>query len=168
MPTRDRMLHYADTYWAPRWRDGALSYPRQDQFKRTGDAPDVWRRVQPLTGNALIGLARLDHKDGLYTLFNSPFESAHQSEPFITRIDPAAVDVTRAVYDKDKRALIVSLRSRAPAHASPATFTAMQLRADTRYAMWIDGVRKPLAVVQGRADVALALNGDATIIIAAE
>lgn len=174
--TRDRMLAYADRYWAPRWTAGALSYPRQDAFKFPGDGPDVWRRVQPLTGNALIGLARMDGKDGLYALFNSPFETAHFAEPFVSGIAYPAVAVTRAVYDPAKRVLAVTLQpgSGAPAAAS-AAMTINNLDPVRHYAVWQGGRRIAqtatggrYAIVGGRLTLNVPMRGETSVVVAEE
>lgn len=139
--TRDRMLAYADTYWSPRWEDGALVYARQDQFKRAGDGPDVWRRVQPLTGNGLIGLARMDGKDGLYNLFNAPFGPDHFQEPFISGVAFPQVQVARAFFDSRAKALILTLRPGGEAGAQAARFTINNLNRTRSYDLWAAGRR---------------------------
>lgn len=137
--TRDGMLAYADRYWAPQWRDGAYVFPREDRFKFDGDGADVWRRVQPLTGNGLIGLARINVRDGLHDLFNKPFDEAHFKQPYISGIGPGGPQVARAIYDNKARALVVTLRPGAEAGA--ATWTVNNLSPGRSYALWRDGIR---------------------------
>jgi hypothetical protein len=84
-------LAYADKYWNPTWEGSALHYPRHDAFVLDGKDPasnpsNVWLRVQVLTGNALLGLARINVKDGIYTLYNEPWGEAHFREPFVSGV----------------------------------------------------------------------------------
>ena len=109
--TKTALLAYADAYWNPKWDADGLRYPRYDAYRLASDPPHVWRRVQVLTGNALIGLARIDVGDGLYTLYSKPRSPAAFDEPFISDIDNRVTKVARAVYDPANNALIVTLRA---------------------------------------------------------
>lgn len=163
--TRDRMLAYADTYWAPRWKDGALFYPRQDAFKREGDGPDVWRRVQPLTGNGLLGLARMNSKDGIFNLFNSPFKAKHFEQPYLTGIAYPDIFVERAVYDANAKALVATLSPRRCTGQS-LHWRVAQLDPSKSYEVWID--REVVATFgkdeipksKGGANIGITMTGD--------
>lgn len=137
--TRDRMLAYADRHWAPQWRDGAYIFPREDRFKFDADGADVWRRVQPLTGNGLIGLARINVRDGLYDLFNKPFDDDHFRQPYISGIATGGPQVARARFDDKAKALIVTLRPGREAGAG--AWTVNNLTPGGSYGLWRDGVR---------------------------
>src|SRR5205823_10116466 len=61
------LLEHADRFMNPSWRDGGLYYPRNDSptdehGNRTG--------MEPLSGNVLLGYARLNVPDGLWGLYN--------------------------------------------------------------------------------------------------
>jgi hypothetical protein len=156
--TRTAMLSYADKYWRPRWDADGLRYPRQDEFKRSVDPANVWRRVQVLTGNALMGLADINVKDGLYTLYNKPREAQAFAEPYISNVDYPQTKVARAVYDPAKSALIVTLKRAAalPVDGAPkaaklqeaqTAWTINNLTAGDEYAIWRDG--REVAVIKG-------------------
>ena len=113
--TQRAFLAYADRYYGPKWDGDAYYYPTQEAFKYDGDAPDVWRRVQPLASSALLAMARLTPEDGLYRIFNEPFDAQHFAEPFISDIAFPQIQVARAVYDPDVKALIFTLRPGATA-----------------------------------------------------
>lgn len=150
--TKAALLAYADAYWRPKWDADGLRYPREDAYKLDSDPTDVWRRVQVLTGNALIGLARINVGDGLYTLYSKPRSPAAFDEPFISDIDDRVIKVARAVYDPSKSALIVTLRaaSALPGHQGPpaasAQWTVNNLTGGP-YDVWRDG--RLIATVKG-------------------
>lgn len=111
------ILDYADKHWAPTWVDGGLHYPRNDDFALGGSAPEkqppdqfVCPRVNPLTGNALLALARINVKDGLLRIFSNPWTAEHFKQPFLADVQYPQVYVSRAVYDEQKRALVATLK----------------------------------------------------------
>jgi hypothetical protein len=186
--TRAKLLAYADKYWQPTWEGGALYYPRHDEFVPDGPAAsipsNVWLRVQVLTGNALLGLARINVKDGIYILYNHPWGEPHFREPFISDVQYPSTLVRRAVYDVDKKALIVTLKPGSPADVGKsASWRIRNLDANERYALWIEGRRVaiiaahntqvldscPLGLVVAESSDAVliqsALNGDTTFVI---
>lgn len=103
------LLTHADRHMAPTWRDGALCYPRNDT--RT-DADGNRTQVEPLTGNTLLGYARLNVPDGLRRLYEQPWDRSHFTEPLVKEVSDD-VDVTRAVFDRPTRRLRLTLRRRA-------------------------------------------------------
>lgn len=55
-----------------------------------------------------LALARALPKDGLYLMYNQPFDSLHFTEPQINNVDISKVILKRAIYDRGKKALVVS------------------------------------------------------------
>jgi hypothetical protein len=106
--TLQGLLTHADRYMAPTWRDGGLYYPRNDLAEDDYGNRTV---VEPQTGNTLLGYARLNVPDGLWRLYNEPWDRAHFSEPALTRV-AADVDVSRAVFDRESESLEFSLTRR--------------------------------------------------------
>jgi hypothetical protein len=86
------LLAHADRYTNPTWRDGGLYYPRNDTAH---DAAGHRTEIDPMTGNVLLGYARLNVPDGLWGLYNEPFDPAHFTEPALTEVD-RDVEVSRA------------------------------------------------------------------------
>ncbi|CDO86170.1 hypothetical protein AWC29_29435 [Mycobacterium triplex] len=115
-PTLEGLLAHADRHMKPTWHDGALHYPRNDEkFDQDGH----WVRMAPLTGNALLGYARLNVEDGMWGLYNRPWDRSHFSEPLIVgRTDN--VDITRAVFDRESRALNFTVARRVGEGAADA------------------------------------------------
>lgn len=106
------MLAHADHHMHPSWDKGGLYYPRNDQsYDKEGNLTFI----EPLTGNALIAYARLNVPDGMWALYNRPWSESHFRQPHLHDI-AEHIDVLRAVYDEERRALILTLRAvQAPA-----------------------------------------------------
>lgn len=95
---------HADRFMNPQWRDGGLYFPREDEKH---DAQGNLTQVEPLTGNVLLGYARLNVPDGMWGLYNEPWEPAHFDQPALTEVD-RDVEVTQAYVVDD--ALLTRLR----------------------------------------------------------
>src|SRR5215475_295851 len=91
------LLAHADRYMAPTWLDGGLYYPRNDLVE---NAEGVRTLVEPMSGNVLLGYARLNIPDGLWHLYNEPWKSAHFEDPAIVAVG-SDVDVSRAIFDSE-------------------------------------------------------------------
>ncbi|MEU9336533.1 hypothetical protein AB0D49_25740 [Streptomyces sp. NPDC048290] len=90
--TRDGLLAHADRFMNPTWRDGGLYYPRNDHVQ---DQDGHLVEMYPLTGNVLLGYARLNVPDGLWKLYNEPWGPDHFEEPALTTVD-RDVEVSQA------------------------------------------------------------------------
>lgn len=90
--TLEGLLAHADRRMSPSWRDGGLYYPRVD----TQVDDDGYRtEIEPMSGNVLLGYARLNVPDGLWGLYQQPWGPEHFTEPALVAVD-RAVDVSRA------------------------------------------------------------------------
>jgi hypothetical protein len=105
--TRDGLLRHADRFMNPTWRDGGLYYPRNDQAE---DAYGNRTLMEPQTGNALLGYARLNVPDGLWRLYNEKLDRGFLTSPALTRVADD-VEVRRAVFDGGALRFTLSLRS---------------------------------------------------------
>lgn len=90
--TRDGLLAHADRYMSPTVLDGGRYYPRNDTIF---DADGHLVEVEPMTGNTLLGYARLNVPDGLWRLYNEPFDPARFEQPALLEV-ARNVDVSRA------------------------------------------------------------------------
>jgi hypothetical protein len=106
---REGLLAHADRYLKPKWRDGGLYYPRNDVEY---DADGVRTMMEPLTGNVLLGYARLNVPDGLWKLYNEPWAANHFRQPALTRV-AGNVDVMRANFDDEAARLLFSVQAHA-------------------------------------------------------
>lgn len=132
-PTVAGLLDHADRYMAPTLLDGGLFYPRNDTAY---DAGGHLTEVEPMTGNVLLGYARLNLPDGLWTLYNVPLSPAHFDAPALTAVD-RDVDVTRAEIVDD--ALVTRLQRRTDV-AGEGTVTIGRVLGRGRWRLDVDGV----------------------------
>ena len=86
--TLEGLLEHADRYMNPSWWKDGLYYPRNDEYTDEAGNPTL---VDPLTGNVLLAYGRLNVPDGLWKLYNEPWDAAHFTEPALTVV---ADDVT--------------------------------------------------------------------------
>jgi hypothetical protein len=93
--TLEGLLAHADRFMHPMWHLGGLYYPRNDQIQ-----DNFGNRVlmEPHTGNVLLGYARLNIPDGLWSLYNEPLSDEFFATPALTEIG-ADVDIHRAFYE---------------------------------------------------------------------
>lgn len=89
----------------------------------------------------LIAMARALPAKGLYTLINRPFDDKHFSEPAITGVDLKQVILKRAIYDRVKKALVIS--TVAKAGAGNASISIINLDPAKNYIPTLDGSRLP-------------------------
>ena len=138
--TKAKLLGYADKYYSPKWDGDSYYYPISSQFKRPGDPANVWRRVQPLAANATLPTAWILPKDGLYDLYNHPFTQKVFEEPYLSNVAYPDVQVPRAIYDEQKKALIVTLRPGRTASTSEVrSWTFNNLASNQDWSVWQDG-----------------------------
>jgi hypothetical protein len=106
--TLQGLLAHADRHMNPSWLDGGLYYPRNDRRE-----DDHGRRtlLEPMTGNVLLGYARLNVEDGLWRLYNEPWDRAHHAQPALQRVADD-IDVTRALFDRAANVLAFTLQRR--------------------------------------------------------
>jgi len=126
---RTRLLDYADRNFGPRWTDGALSFPRSDDWMP--DEHGNTHGVDVLSGNALLPMARINTGSGLWSLYNQPWSDAARAAPHFTDIDHDVAGVAQAHYDADDGALHLAL---VPGpHAGATSFSIRGLDPGRRY-----------------------------------
>ncbi len=84
----------------------------------------------------LIAIARAMPAKGLYTMVNKPFDDRHFTQPAITGVDIKKIILKRAIYDSEKRALIIS--TMANKEGSKTSFNVVGLNPDKSYTITID------------------------------
>ena len=140
--TVETMTDYADEHFEPTWLDGGLYYPSTWDYvwNYFRDWKGYIHNVGPVTGNVLVGFARINPKDGLWSIYNRPWEASHFAEPFISDVEYLEASVTQAVYDPDQDALIVTMAP-GPVKSETTSFTVRQLDPEKRYVVIRDGKR---------------------------
>ncbi len=63
------LLKYVDKNLNPSSQNGGLYYPRDDRLQ---DKEGNWAHIDPFLGNAAIGYARLNIKDGQQGIWEKP------------------------------------------------------------------------------------------------
>jgi Linalool dehydratase/isomerase len=77
------LLDHADRFMNPSWQDGGLYCPRNDALT---DESGNRTEIEPMSGNVLLGYARLNVQDGLWTLEDAGV-SVRQHGPVELRVD---------------------------------------------------------------------------------
>jgi hypothetical protein len=134
---RDKMIAFAEKHYGPVWADGTYHYPL-DYSPENGHTN--------LT-DKLIALARALPQNGLLNLHSKPFDDDHFTEPEVTSVDTGHFFLKRAVYDRTKKALVVSTVP-GISKASNAGFDVVKLDSSHTYRITLDGLK--YAVVKGK------------------
>ncbi|KAF7337799.1 Ldi domain-containing protein [Mycena sanguinolenta] len=108
--TVEGILRHADTFLNPTWERGGLFYPRYDEPE---DADGNWTRMDAYTGNAAIGYARLNVRDGQKKMWEAPWSREHLARsPYVGGVTlDSGMDFLRGVWDADAGAMIVTMRT---------------------------------------------------------
>ena len=155
MDTRDKLLNYADKKFAPVWQDGTYHYPYNPGKGCTNFS------------DKLFAFARANPRNGLWLLHNKPFDKAHFAEPKLAGVDFPNVLVKRAIYDANKKALVVSIEPGSKKGGN-TSFEVRQLDPFRSYVYFVDG--KEIGKYQGQATIVLkpALDNPHDLVLAAE
>lgn len=121
-------------------------------IKEKGEAPAgpsiIVKQTGPVTkmqqgpqsndaSNMLFGLARALPAGGLHTMYNNPFDAASFTEPKIADLDVTKVSLKRVVYDREKKALVVS--THALEGGEDVAFSVINLDPQKTYELFVDG-----------------------------
>jgi hypothetical protein len=165
------LLKTVDSHFDPVWgKDGTFHYPYKvfaggpnlaaaDDAKTTKPsaikspvkmhdaAPQMqtWPQHSDLS-DRLFAMARALPKDGLLKMYNQPFDKEYFSEPAITGVDLNRTPLKRAIYDRSKKALIVSIMP-AKSNATDGGFRIINLDPAKTYHLALDD--KNIAKISG-------------------
>lgn len=106
----DALLQYADDRLHPTWENGGLFYPRHDEMMNE----DLeWTGMDPFTGNAAIGYARLNVADGQKKIYEAPWTRQDlASRPWVDGVDlSCGVDFLRGAWDSERSCLVLTMRT---------------------------------------------------------
>ncbi|KAE8453320.1 hypothetical protein EG329_011387 [Mollisiaceae sp. DMI_Dod_QoI] len=111
-PDLDALLRHADTYLKPSWNSGGLYYPRSKQDD-AWDGEGNFTFGDSYTGNAGIGYARLNVKNGQKKMWDHPWtKEILENRPWIDGIDLAQnVDCLRGKWDEEEKAMLATFRT---------------------------------------------------------
>lgn len=133
---RAALLDYAERNFNPVWENGAYYYPRNDDY--APDADGNSHGIDTWTGNVLLALARLDKGGGFLKLYREPWDEEQLGAPQITGIDDVTTNVSQAIYDTEKGALIVTLKP-GPVPAKRVRFAVRNLDRSKSWRVLRDG-----------------------------
>lgn len=108
--TLQGLLNHADGYMHPTWELGGLFYPRCDvPFDRDGN----WTHVDPFTGNAAIGYARLNVPDGQHKMWEKPWaREEFDGRPFVDGVTfSEGVDFLRGQWVEEICAMVMTVKT---------------------------------------------------------
>jgi hypothetical protein len=124
------LLAYADAELNPTLCDGRLYYPRCDEL-------DSGRYVTCLTGNVLLGAARLSVRDGFWSLYNRPWGLDDLATPELIDVPYPALRVLQARWHSDDDCLV--FKTLGSANATDVHFAVTRLDSSSTW-VEIDGV----------------------------
>ncbi|KAH0038758.1 hypothetical protein KCU78_g1428, partial [Aureobasidium melanogenum] len=104
------LLEFIDKNLNPTWEKGGLYYPRNDEAM---DKNLKWTHMDPFTGNAAIGYARLNVEDGMKKIWDHPWNQQQvSSQPWLDGISLADdVDFSRGLWDAERGLFIITMRT---------------------------------------------------------
>jgi hypothetical protein len=104
------LLAYIDSHLHQMWENGGLFYPRHDKLM---DEEGNWNHMDPFSGNAAIGYARLNVKDGQKRMWERPWTRRElASRPYVECQGlEIGVDFLRGCWDAEEEACVVTMRS---------------------------------------------------------
>lgn len=106
----EALLRHADSFLKPTWAEGGLYYPRcDDGWDKDGN----FTFVDPYSGNAGIGYARLNVKNGQKKMWDSPWTKKEvEGRPWVDGFGfESGVDCLRGMWEEKEHAMVVSLRT---------------------------------------------------------
>ncbi|PPJ50533.1 hypothetical protein CBER1_05520 [Cercospora berteroae] len=109
-PELHQLLDFADQHLQPTWEKGGLYYPRRDE--QFGD-DSRWSHMDPFTGNAVIGYARLNVPNGQKIMWDEPWTTQTlQQRPWIDGLHfGQGVDFVRAVHNEVEKLVLLTVES---------------------------------------------------------
>ncbi|GAB1215296.1 hypothetical protein ATERTT37_004482 [Aspergillus terreus] len=107
----DGLLSQADRDLNPTWENGGLFYPRNDEQDPATEAK--WTHMDPFSGNAGIGYARLNVPDGQRIMWANPWTKEDLAKkPWIDGVAlGSGVDCLRGVWDEKAKTLVLTVRT---------------------------------------------------------
>lgn len=95
--TANSLIAWMEKNCSPKWMGNGYYYPRNDEMKIT------------VLFNWNAAFAELNVKNGIWSIYNRPFDDDYFRQPFISGVDYPKAIVQQAYYDKDKDVLAVTL-----------------------------------------------------------
>jgi len=165
---RDRMMNMAERRYSPIWLpDGTYEYPFFADFMLSG-GPLSRFTANGLTGK-LMANALATPPGGVAKMYNEPFIGAIPTTPRVTNVKFPTVIMRRAIWDPDKKALIVTTEDpweKINFFWEKTSFTVERLDPTKKYILRIDGRNTATYTGKTSISVSVALLGRHNIILA--
>lgn len=144
------LLRHADAYLRPNWEKGGLYYERNEQG---WDADGNYTYGEAYTGNAGIGYARLNVKEGQRKMWERPWtQDDVNARPWVDGVAlESGVDCLRGVWDEEERVMLVSL-STWDAHKQSVCISVNALP-HTTWGVYVDGQLVQISDVSGKSRI---------------
>jgi hypothetical protein len=109
-PELEGLVKFADTNLNPTWDHGGLFYPRNDAPM---DEALNWTHMDPFSGNASFGYAKLNVENGTKAWWERPWTKHDvRGRPSIQGVTLAdGVDFLRGIWDEEKNLVVVTMRT---------------------------------------------------------
>ncbi len=153
LETRDKLIKFADEKYRPLREGPYLYYPF-----------NLSRGCTALTGK-LLACARAMEKDSMRKMHVSPFSDEHFRGPALDDVDFPRVVLRRALYDAEKKALILTAE---PGEKSigETSFAAVRLDPAKTYLLSVDGAPDREITGVDSANITVPLSGRINVILA--
>ena len=163
----EKLLAWTDKQYSPVWEsDGSYHYPtdhKEVMVRLIGHS----KKSTSVTGH-LLAFARANPKNGMWSIHSQPFDDAHFLEPVVRGIDYPQVLLSRAIYDRSKRALIITVEPGKNVTNKTTTFKVEQLDPGITWQLLVDGRKAGTYQGQDKADITVTLDKGHDIILMAD
>lgn len=148
-PDLDALLRHADAYLNPTWSNGGFYYSRTNN---AWDERGNYTYVDSYTGNAAIGYARLNVKNGQKKMWDHPWtKSELDGRPWIDGLSLGqGVDCLRGIWVEEEKALVATFRTW-NGEATVIKPVVKNLQPGT-YGVYVDGDIRTVEVVRSVGD----------------
>ncbi|KAJ7511830.1 hypothetical protein B0H11DRAFT_1953193 [Mycena galericulata] len=149
------LLRHADKFLNPTWARGGLFYARHDALQ---DVAGNWTHMDAFSGNAGIGYARLNVRNGQKKMWDAPWGREHfAAYPYVDGVDLASgVDFLRAAWDAEKGAMVLTVRTW---DGAPTTITPVFRNLPFgEYGVYIDGELSEVRISGAEDGIAVPLS----------
>ncbi|HEY9161210.1 MAG TPA: hypothetical protein VIS94_09000 [Desulfomonilia bacterium] len=164
--TRDKLIAWCKDFYKPTWDDGMLHYPvgKDTYVNLLRMAWTPW--PQAFTG-VLVAFTAANPPSGIWKLHNKPFIQRDFESPQVTEVDFPNVLLTRAVYDFEKEALVMSTVGGA-LHSGSTSFNVTQLDNNRKWKLFLDGILQNEYIGVRSVSINVPLDAQHDIVLVAE
>jgi hypothetical protein len=166
--TRDRLVGWCEAQYEPvREPDGSYYYPAGPVDIAFRFLPGFSRFANSVTGE-LVAIAEANPANGMLKMHTLPFDGTNAAYPLVTGVDYPKVQLTRAIYDKERECLVISIEKGPNTSSRTTVLTVRRLDAERTWSLKVDGKEKLRFSDKGSISFEVPIDGMHDIVIAAE